>query len=152
MDRITRNLSRTALAVLVITGTLKLVSAGGSAHILDVHDQLLDIPFRKVFWIMGAAEVLAGVGCLLPRFERWGPTILAAFSLAFLSYRAVGLLTGVNSFCPCLGSATEWWPWLGSHQQSVTLSLAIWMGLIGFTSAFAEEIDQKYRNSYPTHA
>jgi hypothetical protein len=152
MNRVTLNLSRTALTVLAITGLLKLISATGSAHILDVNDQILGIPFRRVFWIAGTTEVLAGLCCLVPRYQRWGPAILAGFSMAFLSYRIVGLLTGVNSFCPCLGSATEWWPWLGTHQHSVTLTLAIWMGLVACISVFAEDIARKFRNLSLNHA
>lgn len=141
-------LVKIALLTLAATGALKLVSGAGDTRILDVPDQLLGIPFRRVFFIVGSAELLAGMLFLLPRFSRFAPAVLLAFSLSFISYRATSAIFGINSFCPCLGRAAEWWPWLAAHQLNATASIAIWLGIVGLGAMFSTHISRHFQSAY----
>lgn len=137
-----------ALVTLAVTGALKLISGAGDTRILDVPDQLLGIPFRKVFFIVGSAELLAGALFLHPRLRRFAPAVLLSFSLSFLSYRVISALFSINSFCPCLGRAAEWWPWLAAHQQSATASIALWFGIVGLGAMFSTQISRHFQDTY----
>lgn len=55
-----------------------------------------------------------------------------AFSIVVLAYRMMANIYGA-SHCPCLGNVTQWWPWLGRHENPILTTVAVWLLL---TSAF----------------
>jgi hypothetical protein len=85
----------------------KLISAIGSARILDNPDPILYISFRKIFWIVGGLELLVALICLFGRRIQLQSGLVACLSTNFALYRLGLWLIGWHRPCSCLGNLTD---------------------------------------------
>lgn len=130
------NVAIVAIAGGLITasGVLKLLSSVGTARILQQLDPVTGLTYQSLFLIAGFGEALAGLYILLSRNSWHKACLLCWITLAFLTYRVMLLLAGGGAPCPCLGRATDWWPWLAAHQEPVTITLLMFIGLSSVTA------------------
>jgi hypothetical protein len=98
---------RSAGVLLIITATAKFVSTGGSARILQNPDPVLSIPFRHVFWFVGAIEIITAVVCLFGKSIRLQAGLVAWLATNFALYHLGLLLVGYQKPCSCLGNLTD---------------------------------------------
>ena len=77
--------------LLLITGGAKQLSVLDKAHALDVSDPIFGISFRALFLLVGQAEVLIGLACLLSRDVPFRASLVAWLSTGFVFYR-IGLV------------------------------------------------------------
>jgi hypothetical protein len=109
--------------VLTITAASKVLSATGSAKILNYQNELFLIPNRYVMVLAACVEVIV-IACIL--IIRNSPVKLylsGVLSLVFLLYRFTMHSIGSLTPCPCLGTLTD-----SLHIKPETAS----MTLIGF--------------------
>lgn len=94
--------------LLFITGIAKIVSATGSARLLQYSDSILHMPFREIFWAVGAVEVGVALIMFFSNSFLLKYLILSWLSTNFLIYH-IGLAWsgGWQKTCPCLGNLTE---------------------------------------------
>jgi hypothetical protein len=98
-------------ALLLTTAIAKLISALGSAHILQNYDPILAISFRNDFWIVGSVELFVALVCLSG--NRFGDRItlqvglVAWLSTNFILYRLGLWLVGWYRPCSCFGNLTD---------------------------------------------
>ena len=100
-------INRSSGALLFITAIAKLVSAGGNARILQMADPILSIPFRHVFWIVGALELIVAFICFFSKRLGLQAGFVAWLATCFLSYRLGLLWVGYHKPCSCLGNLTD---------------------------------------------
>ena len=93
--------------LLLTTAIAKLISAFGTAAVLEIPDPILDISFRHLLWITGTSELLVALFCIFGNrinFQAW---LVAWFATNFLVYRIIFILAGYKKPCPCLGNITD---------------------------------------------
>ena len=93
--------------VLLMTAVAKLVSAAGSARVLDVPSPILLISFRHLFLLVGAMELAVAIVCFFSKqvlFQSW---LLAGLITNFTLYRFSLHWVGYHKPCSCLGNLTD---------------------------------------------
>ena len=93
--------------VLLLTGAAKLISSGGSARILETLDPITGLPFRELFRVVGAAELLASIACFACRDRLTPAGLVAWLASGFVLYRIGLLWVGYHKPCSCLGTFTD---------------------------------------------
>jgi len=105
--RIIRLFIYSAGVLLLATAVAKLVSASGSAHVLQNSDPIFSISFRDVFRIVGTLELIVAIVCLLGRRMGLQIGLVACLSTNFVLYRFFLFWIGWHKPCPCLGNLTD---------------------------------------------
>src|SRR5262245_35408139 len=87
------------VSILVLTAAAKFISAGGSAHILDLPDPLFAISNRSVMTLAAVVELGLALSILLCGWKM--PTVLASlwFGSILLVYRLA--LASIAPSAPC---------------------------------------------------
>ena len=98
---------RSVGVLLIITATAKFISTSGSAHILQNPDPILSIPFRHVFLIVGALELIVAAVCFFGKSVELQAGLIALLATNFALYRLGLLLVGYHKPCSCLGNLTD---------------------------------------------
>jgi len=93
--------------VLLITASAKLISAAGSAHILQTDDPLLGVSFRNLFWMIGVTEVAVALICFFGNQLGLQAGLIAWLGTDFVIYRIGLLWIDFKKSCPCLGNLTD---------------------------------------------
>jgi hypothetical protein len=93
--------------LLLATAIAKLISAGGSALVLEVPDPILLISFRHLLLVVGACELLIALFCIFGHRIIAQACLVAWLATNFLVYRVAFILNGDRRPCPCLGTLTE---------------------------------------------
>ena len=93
--------------LLLATAIAKLVSAGGSARILQYPDPILEISFRNVFWIVGITELIIAFVCFLGKRLGLQSVLVAWLATSFLAYRLGLWWSGWQRPCSCLGNLVD---------------------------------------------
>jgi hypothetical protein len=93
--------------LLTVTAIAKLVSASGSARILQYPDPVLSIPYRDVFWIVGVVELGIALVCFMDKRVRLQAGLVAWLATNFVVYRLGLLWVGYHGWCHCLGNLTD---------------------------------------------
>ena len=91
-------------AVLLTTAIAKLVSASGSAHILQTFDPVLFFPFRYVLWVVGIIELSVAFLCFFGKHTELQAGLVAWLATSFLLYRLGLFLVGYHKPCNCMGT------------------------------------------------
>jgi len=124
--------------VLGLTALCKLLSVAFPTKLLLQSDPVLKIPMGHLLLAAGLLEI--GV-CAFLWFSK-NRTACAftvfGFAVCVLSYRAALYSVGVH-FCPCLGNAADWWPWLGKHEGPVMTTIAFWLLLTSLMQLLQRE-------------
>lgn len=123
-----------AATILIATGLVKLISAGGEVRSLNLRDPLLFLTNRQVFLVVGALELALGSYLMFGRNLKLQLLALAWLTTNFAAYRLAIWWGNIPKPCGCLGNALDWWPWLKVHQDGVMKSLLAFMlvGAYGF--------------------
>jgi methylamine utilization protein MauE len=101
-----RFFSYSAGILLSATAMAKLISAAGSAQILEFPDPILAMPFRDVFWIVGFVELVVAFMCFSKQSPALQAGAVAWLATNFVAYRFGLLWLGNHKPCPCLGNLT----------------------------------------------
>jgi len=91
----------------LVTAIAKLVSASGSARILQNPDPLLGISFRTVFWIVGGIETIIALFCFFGKRRALQSGLIAWLCTNFVIYRLGLTWVGYHKPCSCLGNLTD---------------------------------------------
>jgi len=103
----TRVFLKSAAIMLAVSAMAKLVSATGSARILEEDDPIFLFSFRKVFWLIGSLELVIALIYFFGR-RYWVSVLLTAWIAAcFVVYRLVLWWVGWHHPCACLGNLTD---------------------------------------------
>lgn len=98
---------RTAGVLLALAAVAKLVSADGTAKVLDISDPILSFSFRDVFAVVGLVELAIAVFCIVGSQIPIRVGLLVWFSTCLLIYR-IGLnVVDFHKPCGCLGGLTD---------------------------------------------
>lgn len=89
------------------TAIAKFVSSSGDARILQNPDPILGIPFRHVFWIVGALELAIALICFFNNSIGLQVGLIAWIGSSFLVYHVGLVLVSYRKPCPCLGNLTD---------------------------------------------
>lgn len=89
------------------TAIAKLISASGSARILQTPDPVFSISFRNVFWIVGTLEFIVALVCFFSRRMGLQAGLVVWLASSFLAYRLNLLWIGWHRPCPCMGNLTD---------------------------------------------
>jgi hypothetical protein len=116
--------------LLFVTAVAKLVSASGNARILQYLDPVLAIPFRNVFWSVGALEIAVALVCFFGKQEMLQAGLIAWLATNFVVYRLGLLWVGYHKPCPCLGNLTEALH-ISPHTGNTVLKIILAYLLIG---------------------
>jgi len=93
--------------LLLMTAAAKLVSAHGTARILQNEDPILKISFQRLFQIVGSLELVVALFCYFGRWPRLQTALVGWLATSFLIYR-IGLnWVGYNKPGSCLGNLTD---------------------------------------------
>jgi hypothetical protein len=93
--------------LLLFTAIAKIVSACGSARILQTPDPVLSIPFQDLFWIVGSLELLVAFFCLWGKRLALPIGLVAWLATNFLAYRIALVTVDWHKPCSCLGNLTD---------------------------------------------
>jgi len=93
--------------LLLTTSIAKLVSANGSARILQNIDPILSISFGHVFVIVGVFELIVTAVCFFSNRVGLQAGLIAWLATNFLIYRLGLFLVGYHKPCSCLGNLTD---------------------------------------------
>ncbi len=93
--------------VLSILGLLKLISAFGHAHVLEMPDPVIGLTVKHTMIGVGCLEILVAIACFsIKRIER-RLGLIAWISTNFLIYRIGLWLIDWPSPCHCMGTITD---------------------------------------------
>lgn len=107
MQKAVRYYFYVAGVLLLTTAIAKLVSANGSARILDNPDPLFSVSFREVFRIVGAIEIFVAILCFSSRRVEMQTGWVAWLATNFVFYHIALVLIRYHRSCPCLGNLTD---------------------------------------------
>jgi hypothetical protein len=93
--------------LLLTVGLAKLVSASGSARILQSIDPILLISFRNVFWMVGAIELIIALICLFGKGIGLQAGLTAWLTINFVLYHFCRSWINYHKPCSCLGNLTD---------------------------------------------
>lgn len=93
--------------LLLLTAAAKLISACGSALVLQLPDPILGIRIRFVLCIVGTAELGLALVCIFGKRTDVGTGCVAWLATMFGVYRLGLLWIGYNKPCPCFGNVTD---------------------------------------------
>jgi hypothetical protein len=93
--------------LLTITGTAKLISAGGNAQLLQSPDPVLSISFRQVFRVVGVLELILAAVCFFGKRVWLQAGFVAWLATCFVTYHVGLLWVGYHKPCSCLGNLTD---------------------------------------------
>jgi hypothetical protein len=93
--------------ILLFTSVAKIVSALGTARILDISDPILPLSFRNVFWAIGGIEMVVGIACIFCNNIGFKSGLVAWIATAFLVYRLGLIFIHYHRPCKCLGNLTD---------------------------------------------
>lgn len=128
--------------VLMSSGLLKMISAAGTARSLHELDPVTELTYGQLYGVAGATELLTG-SCLFLCSNAWiKACVLSWTTLSFVTYRVFLAAAGGGKTCSCLGRATDWWPWLAAHEESVTLGL---LAFLSFSSGVSLIVQWRMR-------
>jgi hypothetical protein len=98
---------KSAGVLLLATALAKLISAAGSARLLQIPDPVLNVPFRVLFCVVAGLEIVSAIWCFLDQNVKFRAGLVAWLGTCFVFYR-VGLgWVGSQKHCPCLGTLTD---------------------------------------------
>jgi hypothetical protein len=126
--------------LLLLTGVAKLISATGSAGILNWPDPLLGINYRYVFWTVGTLEVLVSLYVFLGEDIWTKAALVGSLATCFAIYRFGLLLIKYDRPCGCLGNLTDQ---LHIAPQVADIAMKVILGyllLAGWSVLFLESI------------
>ncbi len=98
---------RSVGVLLLATAIAKIVSACGSAHILQASDPILSISFRDEFWIFGVIELIVAAVCFSRDRVELQAMLVAFLATNFAAYRIGLLWIGYRKYCSCMGNLTD---------------------------------------------
>jgi len=93
--------------VLLITGIAKVVSASGSARLLDISDPIFAVSFRNLMLLVGLLELAVSAICFLTLKRQLSLCLVGWLATSFLLYRSGLWFLNWNRPCSCLGSLTD---------------------------------------------
>lgn len=93
--------------LLLTTSTAKLISASGSARILQTSDPVLFLSFRDVFWVVGTIELVVAFICFFGKRLGLQVGLVAWLTTYFVVYRLGLLWVGYQKPCSCMGDLTD---------------------------------------------
>ena len=96
-----------AVVILIVTASAKLVSATGKARALALPDPLLMLTHREVLVLAGSIELLLAGYLLFGRRSWLKAPLVAWLATNFLIYRLGLMWMGVHKPCSCLGTITD---------------------------------------------
>ncbi len=92
---------------LLITSTAKVISGFGHQAILKMHDPVLGLSFRNLFFAAASVEVMVALICFFDK-RTWLASLLVAWLATNLLFYRVGMvLAGYHRPCNCLGTLTD---------------------------------------------
>jgi len=100
---LTRLFVFSAVILLLITGVAKLISAFGTAYVLQSPEPITGFSFRAFFLVTGTIEIIAALFCLLTKQAQTRIRLVALLATNFMVYRIAVYWTGYHLPCPCLG-------------------------------------------------
>jgi hypothetical protein len=118
--------------ILAVTGIAKFLSAGGDAGILSRPDPILGIPFGRLLFTVGVAEVLVASFCFLGRWPQLCTLAVTWLATGFLVYRIGIWMTGWQHTCGCLGNLTQALAISPQAADRITLVLLAYLLLGGY--------------------
>lgn len=105
---LTRIFLTSVAVVLFITASAKLISAFGSAKILQVPDPVFSLPYGELL-LWAACLEFAILGTLLSAGRERAKLCLVGWAAGiFLLYRGANWLMVGGAPCPCLGTVTDY--------------------------------------------
>lgn len=139
--------------ILIVTGLVKLVSAGGEARSLNLRDPLIYLTNRQAFLAVGVLELVLAGYLMFGKRLQLQLLALAWLTTNFAIYRLALWWGNIAKPCGCLGNAMDWSPWLMKHQDSVMKCALTFMlvGAYGFlwhewrTAKAAQEMEEYLR-------
>lgn len=120
--------------LLALTAIAKFVSSAGDARVLQNPDPILAIPFRHVFWIVGAIELIIALVCFLGKRLGLQAGLVAWLTTSFLVYHVGLVLVGYQKPCPCLGNLTDALP-ISQQTADTAMKIILAYLLIGSYAA-----------------
>jgi hypothetical protein len=121
--------------VLATTAVCKLTSLHDPSTLLLQDDPVFAVRISTVMVLAAILELGICVFLFSVRSARMAAMGVFAFAVSVLSYRLALYMSGVH-FCPCLGTAVAWWPWLGGHEGEVMVTVAVWLLLTSAVQIF----------------
>ncbi len=119
----------TALIILTVTAFGKLVSASGSAQILERHDPVLQIANRKMLVFASVIEIAVVLLVLFAKEVRLKLFYVSWLSTIFLTYR---YLKGNDEYCQCLGNLHQYF-WISNGSED---AIAKWILVYLFVGGY----------------
>jgi hypothetical protein len=107
MDRFSRWFPGSAGVLLAITALAKLVSALGTAEILQRYDPVLRLSYQRVFFLAAAMELVVVFICFSRKTLQTKSGAIAWLATLFLIYRLGLWWANYPAPCKCLGNLTD---------------------------------------------
>ncbi len=93
--------------LLLVTAIAILISSTGNAQVLKKIDPILSNSLQKVFWIVGAIELIVWLICLFGKRTGLQALLAAWLSTSFVVYRLGLLWVCYRKPCSCMGNLTD---------------------------------------------
>lgn len=120
-----------AVFLLLVTGTAKLVSAVGQQGVLDTIDPIFGIRLRWLLMLLGVVELVVAF-TLVKHGKPWFACLLSSMLGAqFILYHKIFQIEVYNRGCPCLGTMAQWLPVPQPDINIMLMLTAAWLCLGG---------------------
>ena len=118
------------------TALAKLISATGTARVLQLHDPVFLVSFRTLFWLVGTIELVVAGVCLFGRNLFLQMISVAWLATSFLIYRLAVLWIGYEKPCPCLGNLTSSLHLSSQTAESVLTKILAYLFIGSYATLF----------------
>jgi hypothetical protein len=98
---------KSAGVLLIFSAIAKLISASGSARILEENDPIFPISFRITFWLAGSLELVIALICFFCKRYEMSILLTTWIATCFAFYRFSLWWIGWHRPCSCLGNLTD---------------------------------------------
>lgn len=129
-DKLTRLFVQSVGIILCLTAIAKLVSAGGSARILNLPDPLLILSNKIVLVLVAVMELVIAGFALFSKKINLALYLIAWFASNLLIYRLGLWWSKVAAPCSCLGTVTDALPF-SPHTIQLMMKCILGYMLIG---------------------
>jgi hypothetical protein len=96
-----------AVVLLSVSASAKLISSGGTAKILARPDALLPLTNQQLLWLVGGIELAVVFFCIASKRNWLSAIIISWLATCFWLYRLGLLWVGYTKACSCLGTMTD---------------------------------------------
>jgi hypothetical protein len=123
--------------ILLLLGSIKIISVFGHSKILGSSDPIFQISFRSLLLVVGNLEIIIAVVCLATNNQKRAIILIFCLASSFLLYRFGLWFIGWKHPCPCMGTLTDLIPISPKYLEATSKAMLLYLWSGSFYLAYS---------------